>query len=140
MALCRKCRKLIPPQTGPGRRREMCETCSPKPKFKRVVEPTYLNTPSTPTSTAGLGSVPRGKLAAATRAKLAEIGREDSPEGVAAIQAAEPLDSGQMNGAQYASLLKAWLLALEAATKTVAGASSALDELRKRRDQRRRGA
>lgn len=130
----------MPPQVGPGRRREMCETCSPKPKFKRVVEPTYLSDATPATPAADLGTVPRGKLAAATRVKLAEIGREDSPEGIAAVQAAEHLDSGQMNGAQYASLLKAYLVALESATKTVTGASSALDELRKRREARRRGA
>jgi hypothetical protein len=134
MALCRECRAPMPPQVGPGRRRQMCERCSPKPRFRRVVE----STPLVPLD--GPVRAPRGKLAAATREKLAEVGREDSPEGVAAIQAAEHLDGGQLNGAQYASLLKAYLLALESATKTVTGASSALDELRKRRDARRRGA
>jgi hypothetical protein len=110
----------------------MCEACSPKDRRDRRV------TPVTALPSAALAMT--GDLAEATRAKLAELGRTESPEGVAAVMAAAQLDSGRLTGSQYASLLKAWLQTLEAATKGVTSGSSSLDELRKRREQRRRGA
>lgn len=135
MALCANCGVLMPVQTGPGARRKKCEQCSPKQKLGPRHIPQVTVLPS-----AELAGAPKGKLAAATREKLAELGRENTPEGTAALMAAEQLDSGRMTGAAYASLLKAFLATMDAATKGITGGSSALDELRKRRDKRRNSA
>ncbi|HET8661028.1 MAG TPA: hypothetical protein VFM55_18785 [Micromonosporaceae bacterium] len=80
-----------------------------------------------------------GRLVDATRTKLVELGREDDPNGALALLLAADLDAGTTAGTGKASIARAYLQAMDAATKGVTGASSALDELRKRRE-RRRGA
>lgn len=132
MTLCRKCQKVLPKQTGVGRPRVLCDQCGRR-------GPAPIVKPVTLVPSAKLANVPQGRLVAATRAKLVETGREATPEGVAAVLAAEQLDNGTLTGTQYASLLKAWLATMDAATKGLTGTSSALDELRKRRDRRRSG-
>jgi hypothetical protein len=124
---CTKCNATLPPQIGPGRKRTMCETCSPK------------NTRYTPVSSvAKLPPRPgQGRLTAATASKLADLGRAGSAQGALAMHLAELLDAGC--GSQTAAISREYRAALADATKGVVGASSALDELRQRR-ARRRGA
>ena len=125
MNLCRKCSAPLPIQEGPGRKRTMCAECSPPDRRQR--------------RRSGVTRLPvrsaRQSLEAATRERLAELGRVDSPEGALALYLAGLLDLGA--GSQTAPLSREFRLAVEAASKGVAGASSALDELRKRREQRR---
>jgi hypothetical protein len=110
----------------------MCEECSPKDRRNRRVQ----SVTTLPTSSLAMA----GQLVESTRAKLAELDREDAPAGALALMLAGQLEDGQHTGSQAAALAKAYLQALTEATKGVTGASSTLDELRKRREQRRRGA
>lgn len=111
----------------------MCESCSPRDRRdRRVGVATVTELPAPALAEAG-------RLVEVTRAKLAELGRVDDPNGTLALLLAADLDAGTTAGAGKASIARAYLQAMEAATKGVTGASSALDELRKRRE-RRRGA
>lgn len=123
---CKKCGGLLPPQDGPGRKRTMCPSCSPKnTQYVKVAGVTKL-----PTSLAG-----DGRLVAVTQARLEELGRLDTPEGVLALYHAELLDSGC--GSQTAVVSREYRASLADATKGVTGASTALDALRAKRVARR---
>jgi hypothetical protein len=127
--LCRKCQDPLPDQTGPGRKRTMCESCSPKDKRDRRV--VAIAAPST-------RSAADGRMVAATTEALEAAGRLETAEGQLAMYLAELLDSGA--GSQTATISREYRLAYAEATKGLTGGSSALDELRKRREERRRGA
>jgi hypothetical protein len=123
--LCRKCGAALPLQEGSGRKRTMCEVCSPKnTRYKPVASVTQL--PVKPGE---------GRLTTATRARLEELGRLDDPQGALALYHAELLDAGC--GSQTATVSREYRAALADATRGVTGASSALDELRARRAARR---
>lgn len=126
---CRKCHEPLPLQEGPGRRRTMCESCSPKDRRNRKM------TPVTTLPSLKLAEV--GSLVEATRGALAGSARGETAEGALALYLAAQLDAGQHTGSQTAALSREYRAAVEAATKGVTGGSTALDELRARRAIRR---
>jgi hypothetical protein len=128
---CRKCRKPVPPQQGPGRRRTMCEDCSPRDRRDRKVQAV--------TSLPQALMVPAGSLVDATQTALTAADRLDTAPGALAVYLAGQLDAGGHSGSSTAALAREYRAAVEAATKGATGVSSALDELRERR-ARRRGA
>jgi hypothetical protein len=79
---------------------------------------------------------PYGRLAAATRAELAAVGRETTPAGVAALLLAERIDSGQGTESGMASLSKEWRATMGVALADAHKAESQLDKLRKLRVDR----
>jgi hypothetical protein len=109
----------------------MCEDCSPRDRRDRAVQQV------TTLPTAQLAST--GSLMAATRDQLADAGKTET-DGALALYLAAQLDAGEHTGSQTAALAREYRAAMEMATKGATGQSSALDELRKRREQRRRGA
>ncbi len=124
----------MPPQQGPGRRRTMCETCSPRDTRNRRLTPvTSLPVGAAPPTP----DAPTGSLAAATREALGAVSRLDCPEGALAVMLAAQLDAGGHTGSQTAALSKEYRAAFEVAAKGATGAASSLDQLRARRAARR---
>lgn len=80
-----------------------------------------------------------GPVEAETRRHLAEVDREASVLGQAALALARRLDYGRDTGTALASLAKQLEATLGSATKGVASAADPLDELRARRDRKRTG-
>jgi hypothetical protein len=84
---------------------------------------------------AGLGA----GVAESTRAKLVALDRLDSPLGQAAMVLARRLDNpGMDTGSSIASVARQYQLTMEAATEGEKVASDPLDELRARRDMKKR--
>jgi hypothetical protein len=74
----------------------------------------------------------------ATRTELRAAGSLDSALGQAALRLALLVDmQGPMSGSAAASLVKEWRVTLAEAVKQQAAPTSLVDELRKRREQRR---
>jgi hypothetical protein len=123
---CMKCGAPLPVQTGRGRRRVKCATCSP-PR-KSVAKPIAL------------ASLPSGgtSMVSATVAELESAGVESSALGQAALLLARRIEAGEDNGSAIASLVKQWQDTMGRAT---AGAEpqavSLTDQLKARRDARR---
>jgi hypothetical protein len=85
-----------------------------------------------------LPTVPgEGRLSEATTRALSTAGRLTTAEGELALVLAARLDAEESTHSQMAALAKVYMAALEAATRGVTGASTALDELRERRAGRR---
>jgi hypothetical protein len=123
--VCKKCGDALPPQFGSGRKRTMCEQCSPKNvSYQPVAKISKLPT-----------ALQQGIISAATRERLEELGRLDTPEGALALYHAELLDAGC--GSQTAVVSREYRAALADACKGVTGASTALDALRAKRVARR---
>lgn len=79
-------------------------------------------------------------VAAATRTHLTGAGRMETPLGQAALVLAGRIDACRDTGSALASLTKEWRQTMAAATAGVKQADNPLDELRARREARRRGA
>ena len=80
-----------------------------------------------------------GGVAESTRLKLTEVGRLDSPLGQVAMVLARRIDNpGMDTGSSIASVARQYQLALEAATEGAKTAADPLDELRQRRDMKKR--
>lgn len=131
---CRKCHATLPVQEGPGRKRTMCESCSPRDRRDRTVK----SVPALSGAALALATIPVGSLTDATRTTLTAAGKVETAEGALALYMAAQLDAGRHTGSQTAALGREYRAALELATKgSTAGASTALDELRARRAARR---
>lgn len=126
--VCEQCGGPLPVQEGPGRKRKKCETCSPRDKRNRKVVsiPTPLSAPG------------GGRNVEAARRALSDVDRETSPAGELALYLAGLLDQGVGN--QTAAISREYRAAMADAMKGTQQAASALDELRRRREERRRGA
>jgi hypothetical protein len=122
---CRKCGNGLPPQLGPGRRRTMCETCSPRDKRERHKPARVTSLPSA-----------AGSLAATVVDRLTEAGREDTIDGRAAIAAALVLDSGEHSAAGRAALQREMRTAAADALRGASAGQDLVDELRARRARR----
>jgi len=125
---CAKCGKALPVQTGRGRRRTMCEDCSPRRERQERREPVVA-----PPRAAG------GDVEAATLAELAGSGREASPDGVVALRMARLIDDGEYTAQGAAALVKAHSEAMTRAMRNAAGKADVVDELLERRRARRSG-
>lgn len=75
-----------------------------------------------------------------TRRVLEDADRLLTPAGVNALLLARKLDQGRDTGSAMASLSKQHLAALAEATSDAQTAADPVDELRRRREARRRGA
>jgi hypothetical protein len=123
---CAKCGATLPIQTGRGRRRVKCATCSP-PRKAAPKPVAMAPLPSDGTS-----------MVEATLAELQSAGVESSALGQAALLLARRIEAGDDNGSAIASMVKQWQDTLGRAT---AGAEpvavSLADQLKARRDARR---
>lgn len=125
---CAKCGGPLPVQTGRGRRRTKCESCSPS----RVASPKTTTRPKVPASTKG--------LLAATRAELEAAGRESSHAGQAALLIAERVEFGENSGSAVAQMVRQLHDTMTRALADVTVEADPVDELRQRRERRRAGA
>lgn len=94
MRTCSKCQTPLPPQYGKGRRRTLCETCSPPRR-----RPDVVRLPASP--------VDGPSVTGATEVALVEAGMLDSALGQAALVLARSIDGGQESGGALAALVKA---------------------------------
>jgi len=130
MRTCTKCGTVLPLQSGKGRRRTLCEACSPP---RRRSAP-----PLRPVAGA---LAPAGGVAAAVAAELAEIGMSDGHLGRLALALAERIDTGQEPGAALAALtrqLRDTMHAARAAAPQDEG-ENLLEALRRQRAERLQG-
>lgn len=123
---CADCGSKLPTQTGAGKPRVYCESCSPA---RRRGKPASTVSP--------LPHAAGGKVEAATRATLESAGRLDTVAGAAALALAEILDSGGQSGSSAAALVKELRATIAEALEGVRTTSSLVDELRARRDAKR---
>ena len=130
MRTCTKCGTVLPLQSGKGRRRTLCEACSPP---RRRTAPPLQPVAGTP--------APAGGVAAAVAAELAEIGMSDGHLGRLALALAERIDTGQEPGAALAALtrqLRDTMHAARAAAPQDEG-ENLLEALRRQRAERLQG-
>lgn len=125
---CAKCGGPLPVQTGRGRRRTKCESCSPS----RVAKPKTTARPTAPSSADG--------LLAATRAELDAAGRAGSHAGQAALLLAERVEFGENSGSAVAQMVRQLHDTMTRALADVVAEVDPVDELRSRRERRRAGA
>lgn len=79
-------------------------------------------------------------VAAATKTDLAAVGRLAGPLGQAAMVLAGRIDAHRDTGSALAAVTKEWRATMSAATAGVKREANPLDELRERREARRRGS
>lgn len=133
---CSVCGKPLPPIVGQGRPRTKCVTCSPVRKSNAARTPhkaRELPAPIVP-------EVPVGSLLTATRARLEALGLLDDPSGVAAMALAQRVDAGADSGASMAALVRQHAASMADAAGHAAVADDPLDELARRRDEKRGSA
>lgn len=123
---CAACGRMMQAKTE---RKKWCSSsCRANVSTGRVVPLRQPVTPATPTAKVG-------RIAAAVRAELAAVGREDTALGVAALVLAERLDSGEDSGTAFSALSRELRATMtEALRGTVRSSVAALrDELAARR-------
>lgn len=128
MDTCKCGREIVQPATG--RRRRMCETCSPTKARNRIV-------PLPPPKAQPDDGV--ASLAQVVRQSIVDAGRDKTPDGAAAIFAADMLMAGGATAAAAAALLKEMRAAAAEALKGAEKSGSIVDELKKRRAGRHAG-
>ena len=117
-----RCGSVIPPQAGPGRPRRRCEECSPRrPRSPVPAAPKAVVTAIRRTPAAG------ASLVESTRARLAEVGRDGSPEGLVALLLAGELENGGGSQSGLAALAKQFQVALDVATKDAGAQADVID-------------
>lgn len=128
MNVCLKCGAPIPLQQGRGRRRKMCETCSPsrnRGKSARLPAPTIP----------GMGDA-QGVTQSVIR-ELTEAGMLQSHSGQCAVLLARRIDAGEDSGAAVAQLVRQLRETMASAlAMQVPDEVDPVDELRQRREQR----
>ena len=114
-----KCGVVLPLEQGRGRRRKMCEACSPsRPRRK----------PESAPAAKAAAAAAVGCVRDATRAALVEAGVADSPMGQAALVLAEEIDSRAHPLAQVASAVKQLERALTVALAPAGGQQTTADD------------
>lgn len=125
MDRCECGREIVQPRTGRPRRR--CETCSPTKPRNRIVP---IKAP---------GARPDPTIADVVRESIVQAGKSGTPDGAAAIFAAEMLAAGGMTGPAAAALLREMRAASSDALKNATESTDLVDDLRHRRAERRSG-
>lgn len=144
MAAVCDCGNVIPPQKGPGRPRKKCEDCRPSNPARRtederaqerarVVPLAVVPAPQVSEVPRAAGAPVLGSLVVAVYNTLAAVGRQESAEGMAALYAAQALDTGDHTASGAAALLKEMRSCLTAATAGAEPAEDLVDQLRSRR-------
>ena len=132
MGMCARCGGPLPVQTGKGRRRKMCATCSPsRPRRK----------PDPPAAATAAVAAEPGTVLDATRAALADARVLASPMGRAALVLAARIDDPDEPLTAVAASVKQLrdaLAAVLAATETAPADPN--DEFTRKRIARERGA
>jgi len=105
---CRKCNGAIGVQSGPGRPRTLCVTCSPRKGQQPVSAPRV-----TELRPGVAEQIP--SLAEATERALRDAGRLTDAGSVVVLEIAKSIDGGGHSGASLASLSREFRAALEAA-------------------------
>ena len=132
--LCSECGGPLPPPTQ-GRPRTKCETCSP-PRLRDVKR-------RAPHKLGPLPDAPSAPVAGVYDAVLAELTDADRVQTVAGQRAlflAARMESNIDSGASMAALDRQLGAAVAEAVKNAKRASDPLDEIRRRREERSRGA
>ena len=132
MRSCAKCGAAMPLETGRGRRRKFCASCSPsRPRRK----------PDPPAVVVQAVSAPAGSVLEATRALLLTSGRLDTPMGQAALVLASRIDDA---GEPLAAITAATKQLREALSSVVSDEQAAPadpnDEFTRKRLAREHGA
>ena len=96
MRTCTKCGAPLPLQSGRGRRRTMCATCSPSRAKKQAAS-------SAPATSAPEAS---GGVVATVTAELSAAKMLDTHQGQAALLMAREMESGNATGAALAQLVR----------------------------------
>ena len=120
----------MPVQTGRGRRRTKCESCSPS-RAKATTPPPGRSAEAAPVGVKG--------LLAATRAELDVAGRAGSHAGQAALLLAERIEFGENTGSAVAQMVRQLHDTMSRALADAAVDVDPVDELRARRERRRAG-
>ena len=132
MRLCATCGADMPLETGRGRRRKFCPTCSPS-RPRRKPEPSEAVTRAV--------TAPAGSVLDATRAALVQSGRLDTPMGQAALVLASRIDDA---GEPLAAITQATKQLREALSSVVSEEQAAPadpnDEFTRKRLAREHGA
>jgi hypothetical protein len=126
---CSDCGAPLPMQSGRGRPRVRCVPCSDKRRGKVV---TLRREPEAPPAAPG-------GLLAGVRAQLDAVGRSDTVDGLAALDAAAALDGGAVTGAARAALLREMRVAANDALRVGPAEGGLIDELRDKREQKASG-
>lgn len=122
MRVCADCGGPLPVQPGRGRRRTMCEKCSPPRRRGAAPRPKVVDFPIT-----------EGGAYEATRERLLEADRINTPLGKIALGLAQRFDAAVDSGSGFAALAKQLEATLESATRGADVVASPMDELRARR-------
>ena len=120
------CGQPVPLSSGPGRPRAYRPEHSPdkRKRDRRVVR----SVPSAQASVSPLRPPAIGaSLVESTRARLAEVGRDASPEGLVALLLASELESGGGSQSGLAALAKQFQVALDFATKDAGTQADVID-------------
>ncbi len=128
MRSCSKCGAPLPLQTGRGRRRSMCASCSPsRPKKKPAV---------TAAPAASAHDVSGGVVATVT-AELSAAGMLDTHKGQAALLLARRMESGDDTGAALAQMVRQLRETMASALASAEPDEvDPVDELRAKRERR----
>lgn len=127
MRKCEKCGANIPLQQGRGRRRRMCETCSPSRKPK--------SRPTATASAAGLSD--RSGVVSTVTAELIAVGMLESHQGQLALVLANRIETGDDTGAALAQMVRQLRETMASALSSAEPeAVDPLDELRAKRERR----
>lgn len=125
MKTCKQCGAPLPLQSGRGRPRTRCLSCSPSAKRPTTAAPSV-------TTVSG--------VTAATLAELDAVGAAGSSAGQSALRIAAAIDSGDEHGASLAALVKQLGVTMRAAVGTEQAEADPIqalrDELAARREHR----
>ena len=123
------CGQPVPLNSGPGRPRAYLPEHSPdKRKRDRRVVRSVPAVPSAQASVSPLRPPAAGpSLVESTRARLTEVGRDGSPEGLVALLLASELMAGGGSQSGLAALAKQFQVALDFATKDASQSADVID-------------
>lgn len=128
---CTQCGGPLPVQTGRGRRRTKCAACSP-PRKQSGASAAGVKCPVAPATGAG--------LLKATTAELESAGVLATTAGQAALLLAERIEFGENSGSAVAMMVRQLHETMSRALSGQAEQLDPVDELRARREERRRAA
>ena len=130
MRTCAKCGADLPLESGRGRRRKMCQTCSPS-------KPRKSNNPA---QISDVAAAPVGSVLAATRAALTRSGGLGTPMGQAALVLAARIDDANEPLAAITQATKQLAATLTPMAQPAAETSDPNDEFTRKRLAREHGA
>ena len=122
MPVCADCGGPLPVQNGRGRRRTMCEKCSPSRRRTPAPRPKVVELP-----------VSDDGAYESARQMLAEADRLNTPMAKVTLGLAARFDAAVDSGSGFAALAKQFQASLDSAMQGAQVVASPMDELRARR-------